>query len=148
MNRTAITIACAGAVVATAVFAAGAQEPGARAQEFVLRRMEHRLGLTDGQREQIRGIVKTEQPVIVDLARRVHALNEELQGQPGFDEAQVRAFAKAHESTAEDVLVEREKIRTEVLQVLTPEQREKLQEMRAERVSQLVDRLSALQNQF
>jgi len=148
MNRTAITTACVVAAVATAVFAAGAQEMGPRASAFAIRRIEHRLGLTDAQREQIRSIVKAEQPVIVDLARRMREQNAELAEQPGFNEAQVRAFARAHESTSEDLLVEREKVRTEVLQVLTPEQRMKLQQMRAQRAAEMVDRIGALESQF
>ena len=117
-----------------AVSAAAMQQDGwfpQRAAGMLLHRVEWELALTDNQREQIKAILKAEQPTIQTLAARVH--NEQLelrQSEQSYDAARVRAFARQHEATAEDVLVEREKVRTEIMQVLTPEQQHKAAQLR------------------
>ena len=92
---------------------------------FVVRRIERQLQITGTQKQQIKVILKTERPTISSLAMRVEKENQELQSQPTFDEAQVRQFAQQQEATLEDVLVEREKVRSEIAAVLSPEQRQK-----------------------
>lgn len=71
------------------------------------------------EREQIKAILKTEQPTVKALAAQLHDEQLQIQAQPGFDEAYIRAFAKQHESTTEDVLVERERVRSEICAALT-----------------------------
>jgi Spy/CpxP family protein refolding chaperone len=131
--------------------ASGMQQDGwarRRGSGVLIRRIEHRLNITDAQRDAIKQILRTEQPTIQSLAQRVRQQNNELAAQTSFDEAQVRSFAQQHEATMEDVLVEREKVRFELLQVLTPEQREQLSRFRTEHSKELVDRLSSLADQI
>ncbi len=115
-----------------------------RASEIFVRRVERQLDITDTQREQIRSILKTEQPTIQSLAARVHQEQEELRAEPAFDEGRVRAFTQEHESTLEDAMVEREKVRTEILAVLTPEQRVKAMKLRETLYARFSDRLATL----
>ncbi len=96
-----------------------------QAGALVIQRIERQLQITDPQREQIKAILKKEKPTIVSLAERVEEENQELQSEATFDEAHVRQFAQQHEATQEDILVEREKVRSEILAVLTPGQRQK-----------------------
>lgn len=114
-----------------------------RAAGLLVRRMEHRLNLSDDQRQQIKTILRTEKPIIQSLAERVHSERGQLEAQP-YDEAAVRAFAQQHESTMEDLLVEREKVRSEIQAVLTPEQRKQAATMRETLYGRFVDRLSSL----
>ncbi len=138
------------AVLATCV-AIAQRESGwmqMRASGLMMRGVERDLGITDEQRTQIKSILKTEEPAIEALAVRVHEEQMQLQAQPGFDEGYVRAFAKQHESTMEDVLVERVKVRNEIRDVLTSEQREKADQMRSAFYSRFTDRLAKLGDQI
>jgi Spy/CpxP family protein refolding chaperone len=119
-----------------------------RAAEVFARRVERQLNITDAQRERIRTILKTEQPTIEALAARV--LHEQLQlnASDTFDETAVRAFAREHISTIEDVLVERQKVRAEIMQALTPDQRKEADQIRRKLSTQLVDRLSTIGDQL
>lgn len=110
---------------------------------LVVRRMERRLNLSEDQRQKIKTILRTEKPVIQSLAERVHTEREELEAQP-YNEAVVRAFAQQHETTLEDLLVEREKVRSEIQAVLTPEQRKRAAAMRGTLYGRFVERLSSL----
>ncbi len=115
-----------------------------RAGGFVVRRIERQLQITDAQKEQIKAILTTEKPTITSLAARVEEENQELQSQPAFDEAQVRQFAQQHEDTLEDVLVEREKVRSEILAILTSDQRQKALQMRSQMRARFNNRLDVL----
>lgn len=119
-----------------------------RAAGMFVRRIERQLNITDAQREQIRTILKTEQPTITALAARVRQEQLQLNSGDTFDEASVRAFAREHVSTTEDVLVEREKVRTEIMQVLTPDQRKEAEQIRRKFSFQLAERLSAISDQL
>lgn len=134
--------------VALAASAAALQNDGGwfqqRACALFVHRVERQLDITDAQRDQIATILKTEKPVIQSLAATVHLEQEQLLSRQSFDEAYVRAYAQQHESTMEDVLVEREKVRTEILAVLTPDQRAKARQLRQTIYSHFSDRLAEL----
>lgn len=135
-----------------AVSAAAMQQNGwfpQRATGMVVHQLEWELALTDTQRAQIKEILKTEQPTIQALAARVHSEQLELrQADQSFDEARVREFARQHQATTEDVLVEREKIRSEIMQVLTPEQQQKAAQLHAQIYERLSQRLNNLGDQL
>jgi P pilus assembly/Cpx signaling pathway, periplasmic inhibitor/zinc-resistance associated protein len=153
MRRKWLALAAVG-VAGSALFAyaAGAQNESGwmrtRASGLMIRGIERDLGLTDDQRMQIKAILKAEQPTIETLAARVHEEQIQLQAEPAFDETAVRTFAKQHESTLEDVLVEREKVRSEIRGVLTPEQRDKADQMRSAFYSRFTSRLATLGEQL
>jgi len=115
-----------------------------RAANMFVNRVERELNLTDVQRGQIKTVLKTEQPTIASLVARVREQQEQLNSSDTFDEAAVRAFAREHASTTEDVLVEREKVRTEIMQILTPDQRKEAAHIRQRLSAQLTDRLSTI----
>lgn len=118
-----------------------------RANGMLVRRIERNLDLTEDQMQQIKTILRTERPMIQELAARVHEERMQLEAQP-YDESAVRTFAQQHESTLEDVMVEREKIRAEIQQVLTPEQRGKAATMRDALYARFVNRLTTLGDQM
>lgn len=143
----AATVLSAGLVASAAALQ---QEDGwfaQRASGMMVRRVERQLNLSEEQIEQIRSILHTERPAIQELAARVHQERAQLEAQP-YDEATVRTFAQQHESTLEDVMVEREKIRAEIDQVLTPAQRKQAAAMRETLYARFTERLATLGGQI
>ncbi len=97
---------------------------------------------------QIKMILQTEKPVILALAERARQERMELASRPTFNEEYVRSFARQHESTLEDALEEREKLRTQVWQVLTPEQQQKAEQIREELRSRFFEHLATIGDQM
>ncbi len=114
----------------------------------IVRHVERELAITDTQRDQIKSILKDEQPNIESLATRAHSAQEQLHSTQVFDEASVRAFARQNESTTEDILVEREKVRSEILAVLTAEQRQKAEQLREKAYVRFMQRLNTIGDQL
>ncbi len=153
MNKVAVVAISASALCAALVTSAlGAQDQDGwmqrRAAGIVIHHLERELNITSDQRVQIKAILEQEKPTIQNLASLVQQQNGELLQRTEFNEAEVRAFARQHISTLEDVLVEREKVRTEVMQVLTVEQRKELQLFRAAREAEFDQRLVTLGDQI
>jgi protein CpxP len=138
--------------IALVASAAGLQDQDGWMQRRVSRvfvhRIESQLNLTDAQCMQIKTILQTEKPVLLALAERVRQERAQLTSRQTFDEAYVRSFAQQHESTMEDALVEREKVRTEILQVLTPEQQQKAEQVREDLRSRFFERLTTIGDQL
>jgi protein CpxP len=97
----------------------------------IVRRMEHRLKVTDVQREQVKAILQQERPTLEQLHIQLSAEHAEMAQQTAFDEAHTRAIAAKYGDANTAALVEREKLRTELLAVLTPEQQKKVEQLRA-----------------
>jgi Spy/CpxP family protein refolding chaperone len=111
---------------------------------MVVHRIERQLELTDEQREQIRGILNQEKPTIIALDAQLREENIELSGQSTFDESAIRRIVQQHDTTRTNALVEREKVRFEVLSVLTAKQRTRLMQMSEDARGQLQDRFDHL----
>lgn len=119
-----------------------------RASGLFLHRVERELNITDAQRMQIKVILNAEKPTILALAERARQERMQLASRQTFDEAYVRSFAQQHESTVQDALVEREKVRTEIWQVLTPEQRHRAEQIREDVRSRFFERLATIGDQL
>lgn len=96
------------------------------------RMLTRRLDLTAAQRTQIRDILQKEKPTIQPLMKqmaqnRFQITQLELNG--NFDESQVRALATQQAQTMSDLIVQRARIESELIQVLTPDQKTKLGQM-------------------
>jgi protein CpxP len=102
---------------------------------FLLRHLD----LTDQQKTDIKKILDTErsvmQPVMTQLRDNREALQKATEnGQ--FDESTVTSLADKQGTLMAQVIVSRERVKSQIWQVLTPEQRDKAQqfhEQRAER---------------
>jgi protein CpxP len=119
-----------------------------RVSGLFVHRIERELNLTDAQRMQIKMVLQTEKPAILALAERARQERKQVDSRQTFDEAYVRSFARQHESTVEDVMVEREKVRTEIWQVLTPDQQQKAEQIREELRSRFFERLATVGDQM
>ena len=138
----------AGALVLVGVIAAAAQQAGSfrrmHARNFWVRHVMAELNITDQQREQIRQILKDERPAIQQLMQRGAQQRQDLRALGSFDEAKVRSVAESNSALYVDAIVEREKVRTKIFAVLTPEQRTKVNTMLDEWHASVQERVETL----
>jgi protein CpxP len=96
---------------------------------------EHMLGyyadaldLTDAQQAQIKDIWAKEKPALQPLFQQMaqgHQQLRQLEESGTFDEAKVRALASQHAQVMTEMIVQKARIKSEMFQVLTPEQKAK-----------------------
>jgi Spy/CpxP family protein refolding chaperone len=110
------------------------ETPNAPAEPWAIRHAAKRLGLSDDQKEQIRGVLKAHAGEIEAQMQAAQtgnkALREAMSVQP-LDEAKIRQQALALGGVRADGAVLRARIRSEIWPILTPDQQEKAKEMRS-----------------
>jgi protein CpxP len=87
------------------------------------------LDLTDAQQAQVKDILAKEKPALKPLMQQMaqsHQQIRELTMAGNFDEAKVRALATQQAQTMTEMIVQKARIESEMIQVLTPEQKTKL----------------------
>jgi len=87
------------------------------------------LDLTDAQRAQVKDIMAKERPNIQPLAQQLMQSRQQLRqiAESGaFDEAKVRTLATQQSQTMIELEVQRTRIASELFQVLTPDQKTKM----------------------
>lgn len=123
---TAILLAVAAGLTAS-VFAQGAQAGFGRRSGWMLKHMTMALNLTEAQQTQIKGILADSRtrtkPLMQQLRQNEQAENAAING--NFDETQARAFAGKQAQIMSDLIVEKEKTKSQIYSVLTPDQRQK-----------------------
>ncbi len=102
----------------------------------MLPRVAEQIGLSEEQVEQIQGVVDEIRPTMESYLEELRAGREEyraLNNDPTvFDEGAFRAHADTQHEIQTNLRVVVEKTKAEVFGILTPEQREELEEMRAD----------------
>ena len=91
-----------------------------------------KLNLTDAQRNQIKTIVSEERPKMKPLFQQLKAGREQLDAlikSGPFDEAKVRSIAKGQADILANMIVGRERMKSQIYAVLTPEQRAKAEKL-------------------
>jgi Spy/CpxP family protein refolding chaperone len=119
------------AAISTAALAQDAAAPAHNPR--ALNRIEHRLNITPQQREQARAILQQEQPQLRQMRLSLVAERKEMAAASTggvFDPAAVHAIALKYADANANAAVERAKLRTELVGILTAEQKEKLQQFR------------------
>jgi Spy/CpxP family protein refolding chaperone len=94
-----------------------------------------RLNLSDAQRDQVKGIVEShrdEHRAVAERARAAHDALEAAVTADQFDEGTVRARSAEVASVDADIAVAQARLRTEVVQILTADQRAQLNKMEIE----------------
>jgi Spy/CpxP family protein refolding chaperone len=129
-----------------AASAAGSAQPSATPREGarMIHRMEARLGVTPAQIVQIKAILLQEKPALEQLHEQLAAEHAELASLTTFNEEQTEAIEAKYAVVNTSMVVEREKLRFELYAVLTPEQLQTLEQMRARFGSSVDDRLQTL----
>jgi Spy/CpxP family protein refolding chaperone len=101
--------------------------------ERMLPRVAEEIGLTDEQLAEIQTIIDEARPAIEELTDQLRTLRMERRENHDpavFNEFETRSFAQQKADVEVEVMVVVDKTRAEVLQVLTEEQRQQLEEMR------------------
>jgi periplasmic protein CpxP/Spy len=105
---------------------------------------DRQLNLTDAQQTQIKGIMADEKtrikPMMQQLRQNQQAEDANVNG--SFDENQARTFANKQAQLMTDLIVEKERMRSQVYAVLTPEQRQKALQLMQERQQHRQERMS------
>jgi Spy/CpxP family protein refolding chaperone len=143
---TAIILAVAAGIGGT-VFAQGPHRgsgPGfERHGGWMLRHMTKELNLTTDQQAQIKSIMQAERgkihPLIEQLRQNEQAQDANING--NFDEGQARAFAGKQTQIMSDLIVEKQRTKSQIYAVLTPEQRQKAQQLRQEHQQKMQERM-------
>jgi periplasmic protein CpxP/Spy len=104
----------------------------------------HYLDLTDAQQAQVKDILAKEKPtlrpLLEQLAQSHHQLRQ-YEESGNFNEAQVRLIASQQAQTISELLVQKARIESELVQVLTPEQKTKLSQFIDKREQRFHQRL-------
>ena len=102
------------------------------------------LDLTDAQQAQIKAIMTKEHPVMAPMLQQLaetHTQLRQLEESGSFDEAKARSLAAQQSQTLIDLIVEKSKMKAEMVQVLTPEQKAKLQKMESRHEQRFLEHL-------
>jgi Spy/CpxP family protein refolding chaperone len=89
----------------------------------------HKLDLTDAQQAQVKAIMAKEKPALQPLMQQVaqgHSQLRDLVMNGNFDEAKARELASQQTQTVTELTVQHARIASEMVQVLTPDQKTKL----------------------
>ena len=92
-----------------------------------------KLNLTEAQKKQIHSIIDEARPKIKPLKQNLKAGRDQLRAltkNGEFDEAKVRAIAKGQADIRTELIVEKQRVKSKIFAVLTPEQRAKAEELR------------------
>jgi len=127
------------AILLAATLTANAQDAAApRDGSRIIHRIEQRLNATEAQRQQVKAILQQERPTLMQLHTQLAAERAEMLQSTTFNEAQTRAIAARYAETNTEALVERARLRSELFAVLTPEQQQRVEQLRA-RFSKVLD---------
>ena len=146
LGLTAIILAAAAGLAGTAM----AQGPGRgfgpgfrHHSGWMLRHMTKELNLTTDQQNQIKNIMQAEKtktrPLMQQMRQNEQQQNAAING--NFDEAQARAFASKQAQIMSDLIVEKQRTKSQIYAVLTPEQRQKAQQLMQERQQKIQQRM-------
>lgn len=146
-KKTIIIAAILMALAAGLATTAFAQHRGmgfGRHNGWMLKHMVKQLNLTEAQQTQIKSIMADEKtktrPMMQQLRQNEQAEYANVNG--SFDENQARAFANKQAQLMTDLIVEKERMRSQVYAVLTPEQRQKALQLMQERQQRRQERMS------
>lgn len=107
------------------------------------------LDLTDEQKTQMKDIMTKEKPTIQPLIQQVAQNRQQmrqLESAGTFDETKVRSLATQQSQTMAELMVQRARIKSELMQVLTPDQKIKMGAFEARKEARLQRRLQGGQN--
>lgn len=101
------------------------------------------LDLTDAQKEQMRSIHEANRDSVKSLRDQMKANKQQLEtlsAGGSFNESQVQAIAQQQGALHAQMIVNRERIKSQMFAILTPEQKSKMAEMKANREQKMQER--------
>lgn len=142
-----LTSLLAATLTAGAAFAQGgakAQFRGDDAGQHILNFYSDYLDLTDAQQAQMKAILTQEKPIIAPMVQQLaqtHQQLRQLEESATFDEAKVRSVAAQQTQTMVDLIVEKARVKSQMMQVLTADQKAKLQKLESRREQRMMQHL-------
>ena len=112
--------------------ASGEAHGHARIVGHLLEHLARELSLSEAQKTEVKGIFAAERPAFEPLLRQLFQGHQEMSNATRggrFDEAEVRAIASRQAQAVADLIVAKERVKSKVFAVLTPEQRTKAEQM-------------------
>jgi len=106
------------------------------------------LDLSDAQMSQMKDILTKEKPTIQPLMRQLmqgHQQMQQLEQAGGFDEGKVRAVASQQSQAMTELMVQTERIKSELMTVLTQDQKDRLAKVQARRQARMQKHLQGAQ---
>jgi protein CpxP len=106
--------------------------------------LAHRLDLTDAQQAQVKAIMTKEKPAVQPLMQQMAQSRSQLRQlamSGAFDEARARELASQQAQTMTELTVQRTRIESELYQVLTTEQKAKLNDLVNQREQRFMERM-------
>jgi periplasmic protein CpxP/Spy len=108
------------------------------------------LDLTDAQKAQAKEILAKEKPALQPLFQQLaqgHHQMRQLEENGNFDETQVRTLATQQSQTMTELLVQKARIESELLQILTPDQKTKFKAFMDKREKRFAEHMQEEQSQ-
>jgi Spy/CpxP family protein refolding chaperone len=112
----------------------------------LLGRMARFLELTDTQKTEIKSIIQAEKPTIEPIVRQIAQNRKDMREATKngtFDEAQVRTLANQRAQALSELIVARERLKTKIYNILTSEQKDKLEQLKERRGEHMKRRRSS-----
>jgi Spy/CpxP family protein refolding chaperone len=108
------------------------------------------LDLTQAQQDQAKAIMDKEKPVIQPLMKQLMQAHKDLsslEDSGTFDEAKVRALAAQNTQAMTELFVQKARIHAELFQILTPDQKTKLAQVKAKHEARMQEHMQQKQGQ-
>ena|SRR5271157_3860705 len=140
MKSTRTRILTIGAAVLLAVAAAIAQGPHGFGGPGDFHHMLKQLDLTSDQKSQVKAIWEKEKPTLQPLMQQMrqnHTAMSALEASGPFDETKTRAIATQNSQTMVELQVEHARIKSEIMQILTADQKAKLAQIEANHAARM-----------
>jgi len=109
--------------------------------------MEHflaaKLNMTDEQKKEAVALLQKEHPTMQPLFQQEHQLDIQLRQyvEGNYDEAKVQALAAQKAQVQQQITINQTRIHNEVYQLLTPDQKEQLKQLEAQRDARVEQRM-------
>jgi protein CpxP len=132
-----LTIGAAVLLVAAAAIAEGRHGYGGPGG---FRHMLKQLDLTSAQQDQVKAIWVKEKPSLQPLMQQLrqnHSAMSALEASGPFDEAKTRALVTQNSQAMIELQVEHARIKSEIMQILTADQKAKLAQLEANRAAHI-----------
>jgi protein CpxP len=140
-----LSLAAAIFVGVAALFAQGMHGHGPNGEfAHMLGFYTQQLDLTSAQQDQIKAIWEKEKPALQPLMQQERQNREAmkaLETSGPFDEAKTRTLATQNAQTMIEMQVQHARIKSEMIQVLTADQKTKLQQLESEHESRMKDHM-------
>jgi Spy/CpxP family protein refolding chaperone len=104
----------------------------------------HKLDLTDAQQAQVKAIMAKEKPALQPLMQQMaqgHSQLRDLVMSGAFDEAKARELASQQTQTMTELTVQHARIASEMVQILTPDQKAKLSTLISQHEQRMMNRM-------